>query len=57
MFERAMIEVQAYFKWLRWNLACALLGDELPEATQMPNVRRPDGGSMWMIPPGVPSWT
>jgi hypothetical protein len=54
---RAMIEVQAYFKWLRWNLVCALRGDPLPPAVEMPKVRRAEGGTGWTIPPGVPPWT
>ena len=54
---RAMIEVQAYFKWLRWNLVCALRGDALPAAMEMPNVRRPVGGQVWSTPSFVPPWT
>lgn len=57
MYGRAMIEVQAYFKWLRWNLALALQGEELPRAVEMPDVRRAEGGSGWSLPAGVPQWT
>jgi hypothetical protein len=33
---RAMIEVQSYFKWLRWNPVCALQGEALPPHTDPP---------------------
>lgn len=56
-FSRAMIEVQAYFKWLRWNLARALQGDPLPDPVIQPNVRRPLSNSEWEIPAGVPDYT
>jgi hypothetical protein len=54
---RAMIEVQAYFKWLRWNLVCALEGEPLPPRVEMPNVRRPEDSPSWSMPSGVPPWT
>lgn len=44
-FSWAMIEVQAYFKWLRWNLARALQDDPLPDPVIQPNVRRPPIGT------------
>jgi len=40
-FSRAMLEVQRYFAWLRWNLDCALQGERLPPPVDMPEVRRP----------------
>lgn len=57
VYERAMIDVQAYFKWLRWNLTAALQGDELPPPVDMPNVRRPEAVPAWSPPHGVPQWT
>ncbi len=57
VYERAMIEVQAYFKWLRWNLALALQGDPLPPLVKMPQVRRPENETAWLPPPGIPPWT
>jgi len=58
MFERAMVEVQAYFKWLRWNLSCALRGEPLPPPVDVPNVRRPPNeGGLFFPAPNVPPWT
>lgn len=54
---RAMIEVQAYFRWLRWNLVCALEGQPLPPEVDMPNIKRAEGGAMWSAPSEVPRWT
>jgi hypothetical protein len=63
-FSRAIIEVQRYFKWLRWNLTEALAGAPLPTQVVMPDVRRPidaheDGVRIltWELPPGVPEYT
>ena len=56
-FSRAMIEVQAYFKWLRWNLALALQGDPLPDPAILPDVRRPLSEPGWQTPAGVPAYT
>lgn len=55
-YERAMIEVQHYFKWLRWNLVCALQGDPIPDSTDPPDVRRPMGQE-WRLPASGPGWT
>lgn len=56
-FSRAMIEVQRYFAWLRWNLSCALQGLALPERVEMPHVRRPlEPGGMWEAPASMPGW-
>jgi len=57
IYGRAMVEVQAYFKWLRWNLTRALQGDKLPPPVEMPNVRRGESVPAWSPPPGVPQWT
>lgn len=57
IYTRAMLEVQAYFKWLRWNLALALQGDPLPAPVEMPDVRRPEGEPTWTPPTGIPGWT
>jgi hypothetical protein len=54
---RAMIEVQAYFRWLRWNLVCALEGNPLPPEVNMPNIKRAEGRPMWSAPSEVPRWT
>lgn len=56
-FSRAMIEVQAYFKWLRWNLARALQGDPLPDPVIQPNIRRSLSEPEWQIPSGIPDYT
>lgn len=56
-YGRAMIEVQTYFKWLRWNLALALQGEPLPPSIEMPQVRRPENTPGWSPPPGIPQWT
>lgn len=56
-FTRAAIEVQRYFKWLRWNLNCGLQGLELPAAVEFPDVRRPETEMTWELPPGVPDYT
>lgn len=56
-FSRAMYEVQAYFKWLRWNLTRALQGDPLPNPAEPPDVRRPLSEAGWNLPAGVPAYT
>ena len=56
-FERAMIDVQRYFKWLRWNLNRSLQGLELPPAVDVLDVRRPQGEMPWQLPAGVPDYT
>jgi len=56
-FDRAIIEVQRYFKWLRWNLALALQGDPLPDPAILPDVRRPLSEPGWQTPAGVPAYT
>jgi hypothetical protein len=55
-FERAMIDVQRYFKWLRWNLNMGLQGLELPPAVDILNVRRPQVDMVWELPPGIPEY-
>lgn len=56
-FSRAMFEVQAYFKWLRWNLTRVLQGDPLPAPVDPPDVRRPLSEVSWKLPVGVPAYT
>lgn len=53
-YSRAMLEVQRYFKWLRWNLERALLGEDLPPAVTIPDLRRPHGEPDWPVPEGMP---
>jgi len=53
-YSRAMLETQRYFKWLRWNLECALLGEALPEMVTVPDLRRPLSEPEWPIPEGMP---
>lgn len=53
-YSRAMLEVQRYFKWLRWNLERAVLVEELPTAVSSPNLRRPRGEPDWPVPDGMP---
>jgi gas vesicle protein len=53
-YSRAMLDVQRYFKWLRWNLERALLGEELPAAVITPNLRRPQDEPEWPNPEGMP---
>lgn len=59
-FSRAMIEVQRYFQWLRWNLACAVQGQPLPPAVAVPEVLRvlePNWAhTMWEAQSPPPSW-
>jgi hypothetical protein len=55
-FERAMIDVQRYFKWLRWNLNQGLQGLELPRAVDVLDVRRPQTEMAWQLPAGVPDY-
>lgn len=55
-FERAMIDVQRYFKWLRWNLNRGLQGLELPPAVDALDVRRPRDET-WQLPADVPDYT
>ncbi|MCX2749005.1 hypothetical protein OOZ51_14445 [Arthrobacter sp. MI7-26] len=53
-YSRAMLETQWYFKWLRWNLECALLGEALPAGVTVPDLRRPLSEPAWPIPEGMP---
>lgn len=46
-YNRAKIDVQGYFDWLRWNLVCTLQGDDLPPALDSPTVRDPDRVGTW----------
>jgi hypothetical protein len=55
-FERAMIDVQRYFKWLRWNLSQGLQGLELPPPVAVLDVRRPPTET-WQLPANVPDYT
>jgi hypothetical protein len=56
-FIRAIIEVQRYFKWLRWNLNRGLQGLELPPAVDVLDVRRPQTEMAWQLPADVPDYT
>lgn len=56
-FERAMIDVQRYFKWLRWNLNRGLQGLELPPAVEILDVRRPQTEMPWHLPADIPDYT
>jgi hypothetical protein len=56
-FERAMIDVQRYFKWLRWNLSLGLQGLDLPPNVDVLDVRRPQAGMEWQLPSGIPDYT
>jgi len=42
-YSGAMVDVQGYFDWLRWNIVCALNGDDLPPALEPPKVRETPG--------------
>lgn len=53
-YSRAMLETQQYFKWLRWNLERALLGEELPAGVAAPDLRRPQNDPDWPVPEGMP---
>lgn len=56
-FERAMIDVQRYFKWLRWNLNRGLQGLELPPAVAILDVRRPQIEIPWQLSADIPDYT
>jgi hypothetical protein len=55
-FERAMIDVQRYFKWLRWNLNRGLQGLELPPGVDVLDVRRPQAEPVWQLPAIIPDY-
>lgn len=53
--DRAVVEVPAYLKWLRWNLQRAMNNEPLPGKLGPPILDRPLTDPQWLLPNDVPS--